>query len=87
MALGAIALMATDALAVDATSSVRTKDAAGFSEIAVPQITGTIPMQKLRAAAASAKPVGKVNANEAPNQPVNCGPENAQSIACQSKAH
>jgi hypothetical protein len=74
----AIALGASQTLA----ENVRAKDKGGFSEIAVPQITGTIPLGRMPQDAAP-KPLSKSNSSQAtPNQPVNCGPENAQSVAC-----
>jgi hypothetical protein len=73
---------ATGALAAD----VRTKDPAGFSEISVPQVKGNIPFGRLPAAS-DAKSVNKANSSQtAPNQPVRCGPENAQSEACRQDA-
>lgn len=81
--VASLAVAAVQAQA-DTRENVRAKNAAGFSEIAVPQITGTIPLKRLRDAAQQ-KPANKPTANDVPNQPISCGPENAQSIACQSK--
>jgi hypothetical protein len=74
----AIALGASQTLA----ENVRAKDKGGFSEIEVPQITGTIPLGRAPADA-TPKPLSKASSGQpTPNQPVSCGPENAQSVAC-----
>lgn len=64
-----------------AANDVRTKDKAGFSEIAVPQITGSIPLHRAPEAG-DPKQLKTGQSQPIPNQPVRCGPENAQSAAC-----
>jgi hypothetical protein len=62
---------------------VRKKDPAGFSEIEVPQVKQAIPFGRIPADART--PPSVKSSPPAANQPVRCGPENAQSEACKAK--
>jgi hypothetical protein len=64
-------------------ADVRKKDSAGFSEIEVPQVKQAIPLGRIPADAKTPPTVKSSPA--APNQPIQCGPENAQSEACKAK--
>jgi hypothetical protein len=70
--------IAKDGLADNA----RTKDVAGFSEVHIPQITGSVPLKRTPESA-DPKILKKAGLGTAqPNQPVTCGPDNSQSQTC-----
>jgi hypothetical protein len=64
-------------------ADVRKKDASGFSEIEVPQVKQAIPFGRIPTDAKTPPTVKSSPA--APNQPIQCGPDNAQSEACKAK--
>lgn len=66
---------------------VNKQDKAGFSEVRIPQITGTVPATKMpEASPQTLQPKAGQQQSAAPNKPVTCGPENAQSETCREAA-
>ena len=61
---------------------VNKQDKAGFSEVRIPQITGTVPGTKTPEASSQAMQQKADQQPAAPNKVITCGPENAQSEMC-----
>jgi hypothetical protein len=81
--LFAAAMISLVSVADGFAADVRKKDRSGFSEIEVPQVKQPIPFGSIPA---DARTPPKVKSSPpAPNQPVQCGPENAQSEECKAK--